>query len=744
MSDYSEDIELMESFVTESTDLLDDIEPLFIDLKKESGPTITQKETINRIFRVFHSIKGSAGFLRLENIAEVTHHAETLLDAFRIKDLSMTSFYLDVLLRTVDVLRQMQSSVIKDFHDKGYEDLKQETSELLLEAIKKTKNQEEFDLLEIEEIKKINQSDIKVNETNTELIQIKEDICLELEITPEMAVRFSQEAVETIDNAEQSLLKISKEEDKENKKEFIKEAFRYIHSFKGNCGFMQLADFESLSHTLENVLDAIRNDQAEATEQTIDILLQTIDVLREGLKEFNQHGTQEIDNCDLMKQFLVELVAEPALLIESKKENHETSRITTSSNTQKPRREATDTKAPQDQNNNKITRRDIRVDVNKLDALINLVGELVIAESMVMRNQLITNIEDEYLERSIHHLQRVSSELQDVAMSVRMIPLASTFKKMIRLVHDLSRKSEKKAEIQIIGEETEVDKNVIEAIGDPIIHIIRNSVDHGIEPASERLANGKKESGTITLEAKHEGGEVWITIKDDGKGLNRERILKKAQENSLIDGDGSEMSDEEAFNLIFEPGFSTAEKITDISGRGVGMDVVKKNIDNLNGRISVKSVAGEGTTMTLHIPLTLAIIEGMLIRVGSNQYTIPLLSIRESIRIAKNRIVKTPDGSECVKVRNEIVPILRLHKMFNKNTEIAKIENGILVIVESDSKVAAIFVDEIIGQQEVVIKGLDSYLGNIKGISGCTVLGDGEVSLIIDVGMLLKSAISKQ
>ncbi len=718
MSDYSEDIELIEAFVTESTDLLDDIEPLFIDLKKTNGAEAAHKETVNRIFRVFHSIKGSAGFLRLDNMSEVTHHAETLLDAFRFKKLSMTSYYLDVLLRTVDVLRQMLDSVAHEFHDKGFEELKKEAGIFLLEAIQATEKREEP------------QIELPEMETGAE----GNNDSLELDITPEMASRFSQESIEIIDSAEQCLLKIEKE-DKGNKKELIEEAFRCIHSFKGNCGFMQLEDLESLSHALENVLDTMRNDLEEATDQAIDILLQTIDVLREGLKQFNMDGEKKIENCALMKEFLYELIDEKGA--SNAKEEKSDSAPTSKEQTELPKQKPNLMK--KQENGKKFSRRDIRVDVNKLDTLINLVGELVIAESMVLKNPLITDLEDENLERSIHHLQRVSSELQDVAMSVRMVPLASTFKKMIRLVHDLARKSEKKAEIEIIGEETEVDKNVIEEIGDPIVHIIRNSVDHGLESSKERLANGKEESGAITLEAKHEGGEVWITIKDDGKGLDRNKILKKAQERDLIEGDGKSLSDEDAFKLIFEPGFSTAAEITDISGRGVGMDVVKKNIENLNGRISLKSAPGEGTTVVLHIPLTLAIIDGMLVRVGSSQYTIPLLSIRESIRIDADKVTRTPDGNECVRVRNEIIPILRMHELYTRNTEATQIEKGILVIVESDSIPAALFVDEIIGQQEVVIKGLDSYLGNVRGVSGCTVLGNGEVSLITDVGALLKS-----
>jgi len=366
------------------------------------------------------------------------------------------------------------------------------------------------------------------------------------------------------------------------------------------------------------------------------------------------------------------------------------------------------------------------------------VGELVIAESMVFRLLKIKNIEnDNDLERKIHHLQRVSSELQDVAMSVRMVPLSATFKKMIRLIHDLSHKSNKKVNMKLIGEETEVDKNVIEQINDPLVHIIRNSVDHGIESADDRAKTTKSEYGLVTLEARHEGGEVWITISDDGHGIDRAKVISKAITKGLITGDGSDMTDEEIYQLLFEPGFSTADKITDISGRGVGMDVVKKNIEKLNGRIKIRSTPGVGTSMSLRIPLTLAIIDGMLVKVGESLYIIPLLSIRESLRSTEKDLITLPDGSECINVRNEQIPVLRMFKAFRKQAVATMIDDGVLIIVEADAQKAALLVDEIVGQQQIVIKGLSGYLGTPKGISGCTVLGDGEVSLIIDVSSLL-------
>lgn len=728
-----DDIELIESFTSECRYLTDDVEPIFIELQNDTGDTTkkTSIDSINRIFRVFHSIKGSAGFLQFNNIAGVTHQTETLLDIIRFKNVNMTTYYLEVLLKSLDTIREMLGQVESNHNDDGMEQLREETEKILIEAINVANGK---DVTEIKVQEKADEIQLDKNENITEeaVPEIPEFV-----VTPEMAVRFSQESAEILDNTEQCMLELANASEKD-KLELVAKAFRNIHSFKGNCGFMQLSDMEKVSHAVENLLDSVRKGETKPTTQNTDILIQAIDSLRIGLSSFSKDGSPKIENCELMVEFLGDIMQAGGKKSSSDAKHGEHSEAKEISedavkldNAVKQETAGIDSQ--------KQARRDIRVDVGKLDSLIDLVGELIIAESVVLSNPLITSLEDETLERSLHHLQRVSSDLQDIAMSVRMIPLSATFKKMIRLVHDLSRKSCKKVNLELVGEDTEVDKNVIEEINDPIVHIIRNAVDHGIESPEARVLAGKPETGTVTIEAKHEGGEVWISIKDDGGGMNREKIIAKAIEKNLIKGDGSDLRDEEVYKLTFEPGFSTADKVTDISGRGVGMDVVKKNIENLNGRITVKSSPGVGSTIILRIPLTLAIIDGMLVKVGSNQYTIPLLSISESIRVEGNIITRTPDGQELVRVRDEIIPILRLHKIYNKKTDVTEIREGILVIVESDSEKAALFVDGILGQQEIVIKGLSTYLGNLHGISGCTILGNGQVSLIIDVSGLLKS-----
>ena len=385
----------------------------------------------------------------------------------------------------------------------------------------------------------------------------------------------------------------------------------------------------------------------------------------------------------------------------------------------------------------RVQRSSLRVDVGKLDLLMDLVGELIIAETAVTHD---TEEGPRDLEKAMAQLSRVTRSLQDVAMSLRMVAIADTFNKMKRLVRDVSNKQGKDVSLHITGEETEVDKTVAEIISDPLVHLMRNAVDHGMETPEERLAAGKPAKGVLSLEARHQAGEIWITVSDDGKGMDPRRILDKAVEKGLVRRErGEQLSDSEIFAFVFEPGFSTAAAVTAISGRGVGMDVVKKNIERVKGRIEVTSVMGKGTSFTLRIPLTMAIIEGMLVRVGSSSFTIPLLSIRESFVTRTQSITRLTSGQELVRIRNELLPVLRLKELYGLPEGEDAIEDGVLVVLESDREVVCLFVDELVGQRQTVVKGLSSYLGDVRGLSGCTVMGDGRISLILDVAGILGS-----
>ncbi len=381
----------------------------------------------------------------------------------------------------------------------------------------------------------------------------------------------------------------------------------------------------------------------------------------------------------------------------------------------------------------------ISVHVEKLDRLMNMVGELVISEAMVTQNPSVLNNATEGFLKSSRMLHKITGELQDMVMSIRMVPLSTTFMKMHRIVRDMCKKLDKQVELQLSGEETEVDKNIIEHISDPFIHIIRNAIDHGIEEEQVREEKGKAKAGHIYLEAKNVGSDVHIVIRDDGKGLNRERILEKAKENHLLTKPEEELSDREIYNLILLPGFSTKEEISEFSGRGVGMDVVVKKLESVGGTVVVESEPDVGTTITMKIPLTLAIVEGMNLRVGNSRYTVPLTAIKESFRPKTEDCIVDPDGNEMVMVRGECFPILRLHALYGVKNAVERLEDGILIMVEQDERVICLFADELLGQQQVVVKSLPEYvrkLKNILGLSGCTLLGDGSISLILDIAGL--------
>ena len=381
----------------------------------------------------------------------------------------------------------------------------------------------------------------------------------------------------------------------------------------------------------------------------------------------------------------------------------------------------------------------IRVSVEKVDQLINLVGELVITQSMLaLTEQSPLNdgsADAERLLERLQQLERNTRELQETVMSIRMLPVSAVFNRFPRLVRDLAGKLDKQIELRTFGESTELDRGVIEKITDPLTHLIRNSVDHGIELPDERVAAGKPAKGILILSAYHQGGSVVIKIQDDGKGFDRDRILAKARERNIPLSDTP--TDQEIWNLIFAPGFSTADTVTDVSGRGVGMDVVRRNIENLGGRVDLQSAPGVGTTITIRLPLTLAIMDGMSVGIGEQNYIVPLTAIIESMRpLPKDlKSLVGHDGSKgrLVLVRGEYLPLVALHEVFNIEPKSAEPEKGILIIVDTESGRAALFVDELLGQRQVVIKSLESNYRKVPGISAATIMGDGSVSMILDV-----------
>ncbi|MFV1992314.1 MAG: chemotaxis protein CheA [Acidiferrobacterales bacterium] len=396
-----------------------------------------------------------------------------------------------------------------------------------------------------------------------------------------------------------------------------------------------------------------------------------------------------------------------------------------------------DTRAPAPGvSGNGIEFQSIRVSTPKVDALVDLVGELVITQTMLSQfSEEITPESIEKLQLGLGLLERNTRELQESVMRIRMLPVGFALNKLPRIVRDVSQKLGKKVKLDISGEGTELDKSVIESMGDALMHIVRNSVDHGLESPAERINAGKPETGTIHVQASQQGGSVVITIEDDGSGLKRDLILKKAIEKGLVAQDAN-LADEQIDNLVFIPGFSTASQVTGVSGRGVGMDVVRTRISELGGNVEVINKPGTGTKLTLRLPLTLAIMDGLCVKVGSQVYIIPLLSVIESLSVPEQEISRPAGGSELVPFHGEYLPFLKLYELFNLNSAVKKTSDGIIIIVEAESKKIGLLVDEIVGQQQVVVKSLETHYKRVEGVATATILGDGEVALILDISTL--------
>ncbi len=753
----AEQMEIVQEFIQECTDLLDNLEPTIVGFGEftkngDFSPSEENMPILHEVFRLFHSIKGSAGFLNFSFMSSTAHAAENLLDKIRKGDQAMSADHVDLLCKTCDFMRATLDCVAAGLNDQAMAEAAGE----LTAALKKSLGEA---------------TPPKPAKSAPAATPVPAEMEMDVEITPEMLAAFVQEAGDQLQEVEQGLLTWSHDGDQAAP---IGELFRKMHSFKGNCGFVGLADLERLSHRIETVLDVAKAGALGPKARPADALLNLCDVLKNALADISEGGKGRIDGLDLYLELLDDLIPtgwgngaarakSPRLgeILVAQGSISEDNLDEALAEQAKPIGELLVDKglvasdevakalASQQQAAGKplpavapaiaVKRQDLRVDVEKIDTLINLIGELVIAENMLINSPDLEGLELENFGKAAQQMGKIVKELQEVSMAIRMIPVAGLFNRMTRLVHDLSRKSGKKADLILAGAETEVDKTVIEKITDPLVHLIRNSMDHGLETPEERKATGKNDTGVLRLAASHEEGEVLIRIDDDGRGLNRDKILKKAVERGLISGDGSEMSEKEVAALIFLPGFSTADKVTDVSGRGVGMDVVKQNLNQINGKIDVDSQAGQGTRITLRIPLTMAIIDGMMVRCGESRYIIPILSIRESFRPTPAMITVTPDGQEMVKVRERLYPVLRLHRLHQIAGAREAMAEGILILLENQGRNICLLVDEIVGQQQTVIKGLSEYIGKIgeaRCVSGCTILGNGDVCLILDVGAL--------
>jgi len=541
---------------------------------------------------------------------------------------------------------------------------------------------------------------------------------------PELIGDFILESREHLTAIELQLLTL--DQDPANS-EAIHAIFRGFHTIKGMAGFLDLDAVRDLAHEVETVLDLARNEKLAITSAIIDRILESQDYLNVWMTELDamlQTGkTPAAPEAGELLAAIRGLVTGPpvspvapglaALAREvglAPAEGGETS------------------KPPAARPSGA---RSIKVETAKLDYLVDMVGEMVISQSLVRHDPDFGTSLKPRLARNLSQLARITDDIQRTAMSMRMIPVGQLFQKTSRLVRDLSRKAGKQVELELSGEETELDRNIVEELADPLMHMVRNSVDHGIEKPDERVAAGKPPQARVLLKAGHQAGHIVIQISDDGRGLPREKILKKAREKKLIEA-GAEPTESEIFALIFHPGFSTAEKITDVSGRGVGMDVVRKQVQKLRGRIDVSSKPGEGTTFLLKLPLTLAIIDGLVVGVGDQRYIVPIFAVREMLQPAEEAISTIHGRQEMALVRGSLLPVIRLHQRFHVQPRHQNPWESLLIVAESGTKLFCLMVDELIGKQEVVIKSLGEGMRNIAGVAGGAILGDGRVGLILD------------
>ncbi|HEV2134602.1 MAG TPA: chemotaxis protein CheA [Terracidiphilus sp.] len=523
--------------------------------------------------------------------------------------------------------------------------------------------------------------------------------------------------------------------------EAINTVFRSFHTIKGLAGFMELVDIQAVSHETESLLDLARNGKLRITPGVIDIVLAATDFLQISLSRLEAALAGTVLGAAPDKSTLIERIRSGALVNSARPAAESILQPPVESG---PSAASEDKGAPAT-NSDWVERRtggdrrkqendalSVRVDTAKLDFLVDMVGELVIAQSMLRHQPELENLRSPTVLRSMAQFARITSDLQKTAMSMRMVPVNGLFQRMTRVARDLTRKTGKQAEVETIGGDTELDRSVVEELADPLMHMIRNAIDHGLESSEERRIAGKNPIGKIRLRASHQAGHIVIEIADDGRGLNREKIFEKARRTGLLD-EGSNPSDREVFNLIFHPGFSTAARITDVSGRGVGMDVVKKQIQKLRGHVDIESRPGKGTSFFLRLPLTLAMIDGLVVGVGSERYVVPLFSVREMLRPSADTVFTVEGHHEMALVRNSLLPVIRLYQRFGVRPRSESATESLLIVGEAAGRTFCLIVDELIGKQEVVIKSLGGNLQNISGVAGGTILGDGRVGLILDL-----------
>ena len=684
--------EFISIFLSEANEIVEGLENDLVLLEDNKS----DEDLLNKIFRSAHTLKSSAGTVGFTTMSELNHVAENLLEKVRSGKLDVTPKMITVLLEFLDTVKLMLQNIIDG---KGEADGVDNIESLKAKIKAIADGNEDIETVASPQPKK---ETPKAEEPKKE---VKAEGTEKSGGSNVFHVDMSFKAT-IFDNGIDPLM-------------FLNDlkAIGTIKNLKidySNVPAISALEDPYTCYT-QFALDLETNSTIEQVQNIFLFVIDDNDINISDAK----NGAQEVKSSP---QPEVAETKKEETQAEAPKETKQEEAKTEQAKPQAPKSASVKVQAPST----------VRVDTRKLDSLMNLIGELVIAQSRIM--QLTQSLDiDNGLKEAVSSMDRTSRQIQEEVMNIRMMPVGPIFNQFHRYVRDLNLELNKEVKLVLKGETTEIDKNMLEQLSDPLKHIIRNSMDHGIEKTKEeRIERGKPEFGTITMSAAHQEGHVVIEVSDDGNGLNKEKIYNKAIEKGLLSKDGK-YSDAEIYRTIFSPGLSTAEKITDISGRGVGMDVVRANVEKMKGKIEIKSEEGKGSTFIIKLPLTLAIIEGITFALGEQIYIMPLISIIEQMKV-KNEQIKPFEGKgEMIKIRDEYLPLIRLHKVFDIDTQVDDIDNGIVVVVEAGYRRCAIFVDELLDQQQVVIKSLDSAFSKHSGISGGTILGDGRIALIIDI-----------
>ncbi len=695
---------MLDMYLFETNSLMEQLDELLIEAEKvEEFST----DDVNEIFRIMHTIKGSSAMMEFTSLNQIAHHIEDLF--FYIRENGMDS-----------IAPELKKSLFN---------LMFKSTDMLRTEIEKVENNEPLTENIDNIIGEINSFLNKISNTSSAADSPEDtggndgpsvaELNMELANCPEDDAPF-----------------------------FIKVIFEEGCGMENLRAFMLVNALQDLGLPFRFYPDDVENNSASAQaivekgfflalleEEHIEKVINTIT----GTSHI--HSYEVIENARLKG---AQAEGDPDKAAEAKPADTVKDTLAPAASTspaEAPAKQAPASRA----HSGPVKQSLISVNLSKLDALVAIVGEIVITESMVTSSPDIQGLKLDNFMKSTRQLRKLTKDLQDLAMSLRMVPVSGVFQKMNRIVRDMKQKLNKDVRLTIIGEDTELDKSIVDGISDPIMHIVRNSMDHGVEVTSaERVAAGKDPQAEIILSATHTGSEVIIKVEDDGYGMDTEKILAKAANNGLLIKPESEYTKKEILGLLLLPGFSTNEEVTEYSGRGVGMDVVKRNVESVGGTVSISSELGQGSCTTLKIPLTMAIVDGMEIAVGQSIFTVPIANIRQSFKVSNEDVVYDAEGNEIVKCMNEFYPIIRVHQLYNVETEVTNIEDGILIWVEASDTSYCLFVDELLGEQQVVVKPLPSYLNNFNiknsGISGCTILGNGNISIILDILSLYEMA----